>query len=66
MLYAAAQQDLLKDVHLLVGTPEHLARVATSGNLRLHQLQAPPGEEAAELGRDTVMDCRLLVAGARH
>ena len=41
MLYAAAHQDLLKDVHLLVGTPEHLARVATSGNLRLHQLQAP-------------------------
>mmetsp|Transcript_39381 Transcript_39381/g.124224 ORF Transcript_39381/g.124224 Transcript_39381/m.124224 type:complete len:449 (+) Transcript_39381:113-1459(+) len=46
MLYAAAHQDLLKDVHLLVGTPEHLARVATSGNLRLHQLQALVIDEA--------------------
>ncbi|KAL1529773.1 hypothetical protein AB1Y20_000708 [Prymnesium parvum] len=37
-LYAAAEQDLLKRVHVLVGTPEFLARGAVSGNLRLENV----------------------------
>lgn len=45
-LYAAAYQDLLKETHVLVGTPEYLSRVAVSGKLRLHRLQAVVMDEA--------------------
>ena len=45
-VYAAAYQDLLKDVHLIVGTPDHLSRVAISGNLRLQNVRTLVIDEA--------------------
>lgn len=39
-LFATAYQDLLKDAHILIGTPDYLARAAVSGKLRLHQVRA--------------------------
>ena len=32
-LYAAAYQDLLKGVHVIVGTPEYLSKIASPENL---------------------------------
>jgi hypothetical protein len=40
-LYAAAEQDMLKGVHVIVGTPEYLSRGSVSGNLRLQHVRMP-------------------------
>ena len=45
-LYAAAYQDLLKRVHVLVGTPDYLSRVAVSGKLQLQNVNAMVIDEA--------------------
>lgn len=45
-LYAAAYQDLLKGVHVIVGTPEYLSRVAVGGNLRLQNVRGVVVDEA--------------------
>jgi hypothetical protein len=47
-LYAAAEQDLFKDAHVLVGTPDILSRAAVSGKLRLHQVTSSVEFKAAE------------------
>ena len=53
-LYAAAYQDLLKRVHVLVGTPDYLSRVAVSGKLQLQNVTAMVIDEA-----DACLDAAL-------
>lgn len=45
-LYAAAEQDMLKGVHVIVGTPEYLSRGSVSGNLRLQHVRGVVIDEA--------------------
>jgi len=45
-LYAAVYQDMLKGVHVLVGTPEFLGRGAVGGNLRLQNVRGIVIDEA--------------------
>ncbi len=45
-LFAAAYQDMLKGVHIIVGTPQYLSRVAVGGNLRLQHVRAIVVDEA--------------------
>ena len=44
--YAAAFQDQLKGVHVIIGTPEHLSRVAVGDNLRLQNVRGLVIDEA--------------------
>jgi len=54
-LFATAYQDLLKGVHVIVGTPSYLARVAVSGKLRLQNVRAIAIDEADACIQDEAM-----------
>ncbi len=66
-LFAAAYQDLLKGVHIIVGTPQYLARVGVGGNLRLANVRAVVIDEADACLSDpesaTTMDALLRRMG---
>lgn len=52
-LYAATYQDMLKGVHIIVGTPEYVSRVAVGGKLPLHHLRGIVVDEADACFADT-------------
>lgn len=45
-LYLAEYQDLLKDAHVVVGTPEHIVQAAAAGYLRLQHIRSIVIDEA--------------------
>jgi len=56
--------DLLKDAHVMIGTPEYLSRVSASGALQLENLQAIAIDEADAYLRGEPM--ALLMRGLRE
>lgn len=66
-LYATAEQDLLKGVHVIIGTPSYLARAAVSGNLRLENVRALAVDEADACFQEEEMDALMRqIHGARE